>query len=148
MREALQKYQVDTPPLWEGLPILGLDGYSVMDFVRRSHWEAIPDWGQPGYNLGTWPLVIVFWREHNGTFEVIEYFEGDTTLYVCPTNLIRCQITDEIAYFHWRFTDMEWTQPYPDSEDVPLELKGPYDAKERAHWLADLEAERMKEPPE
>ena len=64
-----------TPLLWQGMPVRGLDGYGVMQLVgEHYHWEAIGDWGEKGYNLGTWPLVIVFWRDHaDGYTMSLEY---------------------------------------------------------------------------
>jgi hypothetical protein len=129
LRDDLAQYQVETPILWQGMPVRGLDGYGVAELVRRWDWEAIADWGKDGYNLGSWPLVIVFWRDHEGGFDVAEYVEGDATVYTCPTEEIREQITDEIAYFHWRHTDKDWTRPYHWIENLPNEFKGPYEGR-------------------
>lgn len=126
MREALEQYKATTPPLWEGIPVLGITGYDVIELVADYDWEPISSWGKEGFDLGAWPLVIVFWRESEATFEVIEYVEGDATLYVCPTKEIRNQITDEIAFFHWKHTAQEWVTPYASVDELPSELRGPY----------------------
>jgi len=89
-------------------------------------WRAIPSWGRDGYDLGSWPLVIVFVRNLDGRFDVIEYVEGDVAMYSCPTADIRKAIIDELAFFHWKHQGEDWVKDYESVDQLPGELKGPY----------------------
>ncbi len=79
-----------------------------------------------GYNLGSWPLVMVFFRERKGRFEVVEYVEGDASMWSCPTEEIRQQVTDELAFFHWKHQGEEYVEDYDSVDQLPDDLKGPY----------------------
>ncbi len=126
MKDELNQYKAEPGRFWEALPMLGGDGYDDMDMAQKFDWQPIGGWGQDGYNLGSWPLVIIFFREREGRFEVVEYVEGDVTMWSCPTEEIRQQVTDELAFFHWKFRDEEWVKDYTSVDELPDELKGPY----------------------
>ncbi len=61
-------------------------------------------------------------------FQVVEYVEGDVTMWSCPSKLMRQQIIDCLAFFHWSHTDKPWVRDYESIDKVPLdsELRGPY----------------------
>ena len=127
MKPELHQYQGEPGNFWLALPMLGGDGYDAINIAKRLSWQAIPYWGKDGYNLGSWPLIIIFFRDREGWFDVIEYVEGDVNLWSCPTEAIRQEITDELAFLHWKHTgngpDVEAFQSV---DDVPDELRGPY----------------------
>ncbi len=126
MKDELNQYKAEPERFWEALPMLGGDGYDDMDMAQKFDWRPIGGWGRDGYNLGSWPLVIIFFREREGRFEVVEYVEGDVTMWSCPTEEIRQQVTDELAFFHWKFRDEEWVKDYTSVDELPDVLKGPY----------------------
>ena len=129
LREAEKPYQIETPIEFLDCWRYG-DGYDVMEAVTDHGWNSVDAWGKPGWNLGSWPLVIVFVRRQNGIFQVAEYVEGDVTVYSCPNKWIRQQIIDGLAFFHWKHQDEEWMKAYDSIDKVPLdsELRGPYRA--------------------
>ncbi len=59
-------------------------------------------------------------------YQVIEYVEGDVTMWSCPTELIREAITTELAFFHWKHQSKEWVELYDSVDQLPDDLKCPY----------------------
>jgi len=130
MNDALNKYKVDPGIFWKGLIMLGGDGYDDMELAEKHGWQPISAWGKEGWNLGSWPLVIVFYRnlkkEDEILYQVIEYVEGDVTMWSCQTKELRQQVIDELAFFHWKFSHKEWVKEYNSVDQLPDELRGPY----------------------
>src|SRR5947199_3624778 len=130
MNEKLNQYKGDPGNFWKGLLMLGGDGYDDMELAKKHGWHAIPAWGKEGWNLGSWPLVIGFYRnlkkEDAMLYQVIEYVEGDVTMWSCPTKELRQQVTDELAFFHWKHTKEEWVEGYDSVDQLPDALRGPY----------------------
>ncbi len=126
MKPELDQYQVRPEQFWSALPLFGGDGYDDMDFAQKKDWRAIGDWGKPGYNLGTWPYVIIFFRDREERFDVIEYVEGDVTMWSCPTQEIREAVTNELAFFHWKHKSEPWVELYASVDELPDDLRGPY----------------------
>lgn len=118
-------YEVKPEAFWESTWRYG-DGYDVMGVARRKGWREIASWGEDGWDLGSWPYVIVFFRQKGGCFEVVEYVEGDVTKWVCPTVEIRNQIIDEIAFRWWKQAEESWVKGYESVDELPETLKGPY----------------------
>ena len=130
MNDALNQYRVDPGNFWKGLIMLGGDGYDDMELAEKHGWQPISAWGKEGWNLGSWPLVIVFFRNlkkgDENFYQVIEYVEGDVTMWSCPTKELRQQVIDELAFFHWKFSNKEWVNDYTSVDELPDELRGPY----------------------
>src|SRR5437868_14852126 len=129
MREDLKHYRVEPEPFWQALPMLGVDGYSVMGLAEQRQWHAIGGWGREhGYNLGSWPLVMIFFRDREASYDLLYYVEGDTVMYACPTEEIRNALTDTFAFFHWKHQGESWVEDYDSVEQLPDALRGPYRA--------------------
>jgi hypothetical protein len=124
MKEELNRSRVTPDSFWQNSWRFG-DGYNAMAHAERRRWHAIPSWGRDGYDLGSWPYVIVFFRNREDTVDVVEYVEGDSTQWSCPTREIRQAITDELAFFHWKHNDEEWVKGYDSVDQLPDELRGP-----------------------
>jgi hypothetical protein len=72
--------------------------------------------------------VIVFFRDRENFFDVIEYSEGAVTMYACPSEEIREQITNELAFFHWKNKKRNappGMDTYNSVAELPEALKGP-----------------------
>jgi hypothetical protein len=110
---------------WEALKMAG-DGYDRAEVAHKVGWRPVASWGRDGYDLGSWPLVMVFHREHGGTFEVCENVEGDASVYSYSTAAERDAKTDELALFHWRHESEAWVEGVRSVEDMPAELRGPF----------------------
>lgn len=123
------EYKIEPERAWQENWRYG-DGYNVMGLVGAIEWYAVGAWGKKGYDLGSWPYVIIFFRDKEDDYGLVYYVEGDVTQYKCPTKEIREQITDGIAFWHWRHDDEEWVQDYGTVDQLPAELRGPYGGDE------------------
>jgi len=126
MKTELEQYQVAPEGFWLVEQMSGGDGYDAMEVAERRKWHAIPAWGSRGWDLGSWPLVVVYVRNRPGSFDVAEYCEGDITMYACPTEEIRNEIINSLAFFHWKMREETWVEKYDSVDELPDELKGPY----------------------
>jgi len=48
------------------------------------------------------------------------------TTYKCPTLEVRNQITDTLAFFHWKAREESWVEGYESVDALPPELRGPF----------------------
>lgn len=101
----------------------GDDGHDRMVFGRRQGWTPIPAWGLNGWDLGGWPLVVVY---HRGDTELAVDVEGDIDTYEFSTKEERDRKTDEIAFFYWKIHEREWVQGIESHEQMPDRLRGPF----------------------
>jgi hypothetical protein len=128
MNEELNRYRKEPDPFWQNSWRIG-DGYDVIEAAEKKGWRAIGSWGRDGYDLGSWPYVIIFFRRKGDEYQLIYYVEGDVTMYICPTKEIRQRITDELALFHWHHNTSsapDGIERYKSVDELPDDLRGPY----------------------
>ncbi len=143
-KEELEQYKVTPTNFWQSASLLG-SGYDVAD--HATGWTAIPSWGRDGWDLGNWPLVMVFCRTNKDSQEeVVYYVEGDVTMYRCPTQEIHNAIIDDIAFFHWKFQEKQWVKDYQTIEDVPADspLRGPFSWERLEQWEKEQEEQKQQ----
>jgi hypothetical protein len=117
-------------------------GYEFIEAYREAGWRPVPSWGRDGWDLGSWPLVIVLhrdtlrsipeptpggghvWTSTVGTFELALYVEGDVEIRRFANRKERDAATDEIAAYYWR---QQGVAEYPDGP-LPDHPRGPYRA--------------------
>ncbi len=104
----------------------GDDGYDRMGFAHRLGWKDVPNWGRDGWDLGSWPYVVVY---HRGELEIAVDVEGDITIEKFTTREERDRKTDETAFFYWKNKDEEWVNGIDSHEQMPPELRGPFSWK-------------------
>jgi len=119
-------YRAVPETFWLACQLCGADGYDRIEIARSRGWRAIPAWGRDGWDLGSWPLVVIFHRDSVDAFELAENVEGDVTAHRFPTRELRDQATDELAFSHWHHNDEPWVAGIEQFEDAPAELRGPY----------------------
>lgn len=130
--EERKRYEVESDPIWERLLMRGCTGYDAMEKVEALGYWVISSWGQDGWDLGSWPYVMVFFRNPprtpDGTYDVVEYCEGDATTYRCPDRATRERLVDGIAFWHWQHQGEEWVNGIETIDQVPADspLRGPY----------------------
>jgi hypothetical protein len=124
MKEELDRYKVESDPFWKTTWPYG--DFGVIEIAEAQGWQAIPSWGRDSYDLGSWPFAIVFFRDQEDTFDVVEYVEGDVTQWSCPTEEIRQAITDELAFLHWKHNGRAWVKDFDNVDQLPDELRGPF----------------------
>jgi hypothetical protein len=123
-----RQYEIAPEPFWRRASLYG-DGYDVMEQAGKRGWHAVAAWGQDGYDLGSWPYVIFFFRDREGQYDLLYYVEGDVTMYSCPTQDIRNVIVDELAFFHWKYQGERWVEEFASIDQLPDTLRGPYRAR-------------------
>lgn len=124
----------------------GDDGYDRMGFAQNAGWTPIAAWGRDGWDLGSWPLVCVYFRTRAAApcaahapdtaggcticiqpvFERAVDVEGDVTVEQYETRDERDQATDETALFYWLADGAEWLEGAATLEQMPAHLRGPF----------------------
>lgn len=117
----------ELPPLpasWE-------EGYDWLSRLKGG-WTSIPSWGEDGWDLGSWPYVIVATcvKPIEGIYAVAVYVEGDINVRQVESMTALNAAVDQIAEFYWR------TGQYSAPRDLPAEglldrHRGPYWGRKR-----------------
>jgi hypothetical protein len=102
----------------------GEEGYDRMERRQPEGWQPISGWGRNGWDLGSWPYVVISHRHTPEGFELLYDVEGDTSIYRYPTREQRDAATDELAFFHWEGED--WIAGIENAADAPEHLRGPF----------------------
>jgi hypothetical protein len=123
-----EEYRLTPEAFWTVCQMRGDDGYDRMEAARPKRWDAIPSWGRDGWDLGSWPLVVVYHRRSDDGYELAENVEGDVTVYRYPTKELRDQATDQLAFWHWKHQGEDWVAGIGSLEDAP-HLRGPFSWK-------------------
>jgi hypothetical protein len=91
------------------------DGYEDMEAEEGRGWHALANWGRDGWDLGTWPYVMIYVRTTSGRFEphdpggrheLMQIVEGDRTVYRFVTEADRNAAIDYL--FLWYAADKHW----------------------------------------
>jgi hypothetical protein len=64
-------YRVTPEPFWALAQARGKDGYDRIERAVAHGWRAVPGWGRDGWDLGSWPLVVIFHGESPAGFEIV-----------------------------------------------------------------------------
>jgi Domain of unknown function (DUF3846) len=122
------RHAVRPESFWAAERRRGVGGYEVMSTAAQHGWHAVASWGEDGWNLGSWPLVVLFIRNRAG-WEVAHYVEGDVTAYSFPHQATRDTVIDSHAFWYWKNADEPWVSAYERVEQLPARLRGPYGAE-------------------
>lgn len=95
------------------------EGYEFIGAGHDNGWNAVAGWGRDGWDLGSWPYVVVLFRDLPGAFQRAIYVEGDITVETYVTAEDRETATDETALFYWKAAGADWL-------DRGDDLKGPF----------------------
>jgi len=91
------------------LPGYAGEGYEWMSELGNG-WHAVSGWGEDGWDLGSWPYVIICHydgdSEEGEPFGLAVYVESDTTIQEFSTKEERDQATDETAIFYWKYEEV------------------------------------------
>lgn len=105
------------------------DGYDFIDTAGKCGWHAVPGWGEDGWDLGAWPLVIIFVRFADAPYGCMRYTEGDLDVWTFgPTAEGRTALSakvDEWALEHWRRYPDDSPDLPPEGEPIPDRFLGP-----------------------
>jgi hypothetical protein len=101
----------------------GDEGYDRMEFARGLGWKSVSSWGLNGWDLGSWPYVVVY---HRSETELAVDVEGDIDIEEFATREERDRRTDEIAFFYWKTHEKELVEGTPSHEQMPPNLRGAF----------------------
>ena len=118
------RYRVAPEPFWQLTQVRGEDGYDRIEVARTHGWQAVSSWGLEGWDLGTWPLVVILHRQSADGFELAYDVEGDVTVYRYPTRELRDAATDCLAFCHWKHDSTGWVDDVERIDDAPDRLRG------------------------
>jgi len=90
----LSDYRVGPEAMWVELQLSGADPWERIEAAMAHGWHPLPAWGIDDHDLGSWPLVVVYVRNTDGSFELVESVEGDTTQWSLPTPSSRREAID------------------------------------------------------
>lgn len=146
------------PELTENLPPVpargGGDGYDWMEELTGGGygWRVVPSWGLEGWDLGSWPLVIVALCRaepgggRTGVFGVVTYVEGDVTAEAFPTREERDAQVDRIAALYWAAGQADGPPAVPRIGPMLAEHCGPFSrARLDREWEGWLEAKQEEQ---
>jgi hypothetical protein len=94
---------------------LSCDGYEDMGVAEQAGWHAVGNWGRDGWDLGSWPYVVLYARVTSGRFEphddagrweLMQIVEGDHTEYRFLTEADRDAAMDYL--FLWYAAAKHW----------------------------------------
>jgi hypothetical protein len=119
-----EHYQVTPESVWHFSQMRGQDGYERIDTMRAHGWIAVPSWGLEGWDLGGWPLIVIFHRHSADGYEVAYDVEGDVTVYRYPTRELGDAATDCLAFWHWKHDGALWVDGIESIDDAPDHLRG------------------------
>ena len=124
----------DTGETIEGVTVLGNyhmnDGYDWMEEIWQHGWVVIPSWGADGWDLGSWPYVMLAGIRTadsiGNLFGVATYCEGDVS---CTFYRTKARYWDEIsrhAHFWWTSGQAGGPEDLPEkAADMPAKYRQP-----------------------
>ena len=93
------------------------NGYSDMEVASKQGWEEVSGWGLDGWDLGSWPYVVVSVRNVGNLhcdpqyqYQMRQTIEGDTTVYGFANDADRAAAIDYLFIWYGVGKDYEeWT---------------------------------------
>jgi hypothetical protein len=103
-------------------------GYEWMEEGLPEGWYVEPMWGRDGWNLGSWPYVIValFIDDEHERYAVTTYVEGDINVKRYKSRGALYVAVNEIAEFHWRLGQSRGPRDLPNGSGLLPHHTGPY----------------------
>jgi hypothetical protein len=120
------QYRVSPEAFWDAARLRGDCGYDLMEPARTRGWDAIPGWGRNGWDLGSWPYVVIYHRAIKDSWQLAYYVEGDLTVYGYPTRELRDAATDCLAFWHWKHNEEDWVASIDSADVAPDHLRGAF----------------------
>jgi hypothetical protein len=120
------QYEITPEADWLHFQMSGHDGYERIDTASSRGWNPIPSWGSDRWDLGSWPLVVIFHRHSADGFELAYDVEGCVTIYQYSTRELRDTATDYLACWHWRHGGAKWVDGIETFDDAPDRLRGQF----------------------
>jgi hypothetical protein len=121
----MKQYEVEPEAFWLGALLSG-DDYAVINLAEKKGWEALGHWGRDSWTVGAWPYDILFHRDRERCYELVEWSEGGVTMYRCPSAELRNEITDVLALHYWKhWKNGPDVAVYDSIDQLPPGMRGP-----------------------
>lgn len=120
------RHQIIPEADWRLFETGGHDGYERIDTASSRGWDPVPSWGSDGWDLGSWPLVVIFHRQSTDGFELAYDVEGCVTIYQYSTRELRDAATDCLAFWHWKQRGANWVDGIDTVDHAPDHLRGQF----------------------
>ncbi|GAB3873838.1 hypothetical protein ACFQ1S_03730 [Kibdelosporangium lantanae] len=97
------------------------DGHEWRDKAEQFGWDVPGLWGRDGWDLGSWPLVVMalYDSEKTDTWALMTYVEGDMVVKVFTTREARDLAVTEVAVGWWRFGTADGPDDLPETGWLP-----------------------------
>jgi len=122
-------YRSTPEAFWTLAKLRGDDGFDRIELAIAHRWTAIPSWGLSGWDLGSWPWVVIFHRATRHAYELAHNIEGDVTTYRYPARALRDIATDYLAFVHWKDAGESWVDAVENVDLAPAHLRGPFSSE-------------------
>ena len=117
--------------------VIGYGGYEWLERVQAHGWRMLSNWGADGWDLGTWPLVIVahhlYETDEGKRFDLAQRIEGDITVWTFDDAGALYSATDRLASFWWRRDPEAHGEELaaalaatPEDDYLPPRFRGPF----------------------
>lgn len=110
------------PPLPSGLLD---DGYDWMEHLPKG-WRVVSSWGEDGWDLGSWPYVIVAIYVAQNEWAHVVYVEGDIMVEEHESFDAMIAAIDKVAEFYWRSGQHSAPDDLPEGKGLLPRHCGPY----------------------
>jgi hypothetical protein len=109
------------------LPLGADEGYEWMSRLSGG-WHAVPAWGRDGWDLGSWPYVVVaiYDRPVQKLFALAVYVEGDVSIREFTGYAALSAAIDDVAEFYWRSGQHSAPSDLPEGSGLLPHHKGSY----------------------
>jgi hypothetical protein len=103
-------------------------GYEWMEEALPEGWYVEPMWGRDGWNLGSWPYVVValYIDDEHERYAVTTYVEGDINVRRYKSRGALYVAVNGIAEFHWRLGQSRGPRDLPEESGLLPYHTGPY----------------------
>jgi hypothetical protein len=119
-------YRIEPEAFWLLSQLRGDDANDGMALAWGRRWKPIPTWGRDGWDLGSWPYVVVYHRTTDNAWQLAENAEGDVTVYSYGSRELRDAATDCLAFSYWKQGQRGWVAGIDSVDFAPDDLRGPF----------------------
>lgn len=104
------------------------DGYDWIERLPRG-WHVVASWGEDGWDLGSWPYVVIAVFASSTEWAHAVYVEGDISVHTHESQGELVAAIDEVAEFYWRTGQYSSPDDLPEGKGLLPRHRGPYGRK-------------------
>jgi hypothetical protein len=100
-------------------------GYDWLGPLRHG-WYGVSSWGRGGWDLGSWPRVVIAHYDGEGRYGLAVYVEGDVEVTAHATREDRDRVTDQQAASWWQYFGRGPKDLPAEGDELLPHHRGPY----------------------